>query len=1336
MKTGADGTAKVTLTAPTALSEYRFTTRGVSAADTLVGQTTADLAVRKNFFVDLKLPASLTEGDTPRFRVQLHHQGVPAGQAQVALTLYAGGKETRVPKTVELKGDGVEEIVFEPFTVPVADELRIELEAKAATVTDRVVTQVPVRPWGVQAFGTASGTAKDDSTVTVSLPAGRPYESPEMLISLAPSPQRMLVELALGREAYPILLKGSRCLPLPPRTTADRASDLLGTAAVLSYLRGAGGSVGQDANRLTEHVRAGVAELITSQNDDGGWPWVAAEAGKNLPSDRPTSALALWALAEAERLGLATDTSLLDKAAGFLEGQYAQIDAGDTDTRAAVLHALASRRRASFELANGLNRQRQELSDAALAHLALTFADLERPSLATEVLGILGPRARTELPAPGARPRFFWDGGRRNPFNRAPAETTALAALAYARSLPADERTAGTVEWLLAHRLGSGWQPAKAKGPALAALAAFQGKAQPTTSKYTLAVSVNDHEVTNLAVDGTQEGQMVRVPLAHLNPGGPNRVHFNFEGRGAYGYAVTLTGFARDFKPDQDRTGKPFGVHRRVYWAPQPELDGKPLPAGFGVVVNPQPFENQATQLALGGKITVSLEGWRDQSAGQAAWERDALVLEEYLPAGAQLVQGSINTSASSYETGDGVIRFYFAADQWPNATYELHGYLPGGYRALPPSLRSVYEPGKVHLGPEGSLSILDAGEPLTDPYRPTPDELYHRGKGLFDLGRVLESAGPLEALWGGYTLRDDIAKDTARMLLTAAIQAKNPGKVVKYFEILKEKSPELVIPFADIQVVGRSYADIGEHERAYLVWRATAEASYLEDARVGAVLRQRGRSLEGLTALLDLWRDYPSTAAIRNDFFGLASLMGGLAGEAATDPGLRRQLADASVSRMDLFAQQIRLIRMFLSLSPADPVADEASLALVGAYLDLEDYPRVVSLAERYAALYPKSKFADSFVYTQALGQFHLGKHDEAIALADRIAKAIYKDAAGVDQPSPNKWQALYILGQIYDARNQPEQAVAYYRQVADRFTDAAGGVTELTRAELKLPEVAVVRPGTGGPAQAGVGLRSIPPMHEGETAPDAANADEPVKPSQVDLKFRNVKDVDVKVYAVDLMRLYLTRRNLDAIAGIDLAGIRPLLEKSIPVGDAFDAGTKAIDLPLEKEGAYLVMARGGDLYTSGIVLVSPLELEVLEEADAGRVRVRVKDATTGAAVAKAQVKVIGSDNPRFISGETDLRGVMVAEGVTGTATVVARKGTSHYAFHRGKTYLGQRAEPAVAPPPSATDGQKLPALNQSLEFNIQLQNSSNRMQNIKRLDDRYNNANPSQGVQIDQAR
>ena len=130
------------------------------------------------------------------------------------------------------------------------------------------------------------------------------------------------------------------------------------------------------------------------------------------------------------------------------------------------------------------------------------------------------------------------------------------------------------------------------------------------------------------------------------------------------------------------------------------------------------------------------------------------------------------------------------------------------------------------------------------------------------------------------------------------------------------------------------------------------------------------------------------------------------------------------------------------------------------------------------------------------------------------------------------------------------------------------------------------------------------------------------------IGVDYRNIGQVDVKVYPVDLMQLYLTRRNLNGIASIDLAGVTPLVEKTVALGNGadYDDKSKSIDLPLAKEGAYLTMIRGDNLYASGIVLVSPLEMEVLEESAAGKVRIVVRDAHTKEFVPKVQVKVIGS--------------------------------------------------------------------------------------------------------------
>jgi hypothetical protein len=83
-----------------------------------------------------------------------------------------------------------------------------------------------------------------------------------------------------------------------------------------------------------------------------------------------------------------------------------------------------------------------------------------------------------------------------------------------------------------------------------------------------------------------------------------------------------------------------------------------------------------------------------------------------------------------------------------------------------------------------------------------------------------------------------------------------------------------------------------------------------------------------------------------------------------------------------------------------------------------------------------------------------------------------------------------------------------------------------------------------------------------------------------------------------------------------------------------------------------------------------------VQEEADSGEVRTTVKDVTEGKFVHDVHVKVIGSANDDFLAGETDLRGVFVANDIRGTSTVIAQADGGRYAFFRGESYLGPQPQ------------------------------------------------------------
>ena len=199
-----------------------------------------------------------------------------------------------------------------------------------------------------------------------------------------------------------------------------------------------------------------------------------------------------------------------------------------------------------------------------------------------------------------------------------------------------------------------------------------------------------------------------------------------------------------------------------------------------------------------------------------------------------------------------------------------------------------------------------------------------------------------------------------------------------------------------------------------------------------------------------------------------------------------------------------------------------------------------------------------------------------------------------------------------------------------------------------------------------------------------------------------------------------------------VQLAGIQPEHEQTTALGNGQDYVEKErkVALPLKDEAAYLIICRGDDLFTSGMVLITPLKIEVQEDPASGRVRANVLDTLKGGYRPDVHVKAIGSADTEFRSGETDLRGLFVADNVHGKATVIAREGESRYAFFRGETWLGASLNAPAAPPRQAgPQGQRI-----EFQGNLDAQNGQIQEFNNARFNQQRRQA-PSKGVQTKQA-
>ena len=415
-------------------------------------------------------------------------------------------------------------------------------------------------------------------------------------------------------------------------------------------------------------------------------------------------------------------------------------------------------------------------------------------------------------------------------------------------------------------------------------------------------------------------------------------------------------------------------------------------------------------------------------------------------------------------------------------------------------------------------LAVLPSGAKSSDPYRLTPEELFALGKHHFQRGDWKAAGKRLTDLLENWNLGAETYHQTVRMLLDVHLELGPPAQVVRYFEIVKEKWPDEEIPFAKIVKVGAAYHDMGEYERSYLVFRATVEGSFLRDSGVAGFLEEQGQFLRSVDVFSRMLREYPPEGYIAEATYALAQHVYAKAPEAAADAepvaprpisgaraawaagcsGWRRihspspsagppatsnrvapapksrpasrsalatELRRSKFNRVDLVRRAWRMLESFLTEYPDDPAADQAAFAAATALLDLRAYKDAAAACNRYAKRYPKSDLLDSFWYVVGYCHFARGQHEAALEMCRKVAEATRIDPdTGRQEPSRNKWQAVYILGQVYHSLGKAADAIREYRRVEDQFVDAKQSIAYFLRKAIELPEVVDAQAGRAG--------------------------------------------------------------------------------------------------------------------------------------------------------------------------------------------------------------------------------------------------------------------------------
>ena len=768
--TDRKGKGEVTFKLPDTTTSWKLIARGVTEK-TLVGEAKEVLITRKPFFVELKAPRALTEGDTPRLVVTVHNLTDEEQEVSLSFKASFADKSNTETRRIKVSANKSADVYFDSPEAA-GEEMVYEIAARAGKFQDALKKSVMVVPWGIEQVASVSGVARLDLSHTLSLPKRPEYTHVSLNILVGPAFHADLLDAVLA--------------PAPVRLScrSNAASDLLATLYALDYLGGAR-ATDETGRMLTDRAQSLASGLAAAQNNDGGWSF----AGRGKASDREVSALTYWALVNANTQGMDFPPEVLDKAATYLEAQYGKAAPTDNLARALILHALSEAGKADYAFLNRLHRLRNSLDTLGLAYLALALVNEERSAMAGDIASLIEAKART------LEDRVYWTVSEKQSMLLGNVELSALAVLALEKAKPASPLIKKGIDWLLAQRAGRGWTTPKANAFAVAALSEYLTRTKPKAESFTLAVSVNQKQVRKVEFKGEAASESIEVPNK-LIKARDNRIAFDLEGAGEYSYTCVLKGFDPSLKVD--RTKPPYNLTR--YYEPAAvEYQGKPIRRGFSVLSGSySTYRNAVSNLPVGTVTQVSLTQSRYYYRGEDI-QAGYYVIEEPIPAGCQVLEKSVQGNFESYQLGAGKIIFFVGRKTHSNIHYDLVGSVPGDFRVLPSKVYSLYQPQVLSYGEQAKLTVLDRGKPTPDKYRLTPDELYYLGKAEFDNDDLGNAGKHLEKLLASWQLRDQHYKEALRMMLYVAIAEDNDRKIVKYFEPLKERYPTLLIPFVDI---------------------------------------------------------------------------------------------------------------------------------------------------------------------------------------------------------------------------------------------------------------------------------------------------------------------------------------------------------------------------------------------------------------------------------------------------------------------------------------------------------------------------------------------------------
>jgi hypothetical protein len=560
--TDKDGRASIVIPMADSITTWRMAMIA-STQQGALGTSTSSLKVFQDFFVDLDLPVTLTQGDRVSIPVAIYNYSNSRGD--VNLKLEADDWFSLVDDSAE-KSVAVESarVGNSQFTLDAKriGKFKLTLSAHMQGHADRadiVVREIEVIPNGREQNAVFNGRIEDTVQHEINFPADSIPEASKIFVRLYPGPMSQVVE---GMDAI---------LRMPNGCFEQTSSSTYPNVLALDYMK--------RTKKLTPEVHAkaegfianGYQRLLTFEVPGGGFSWFG-----NAPANKILTAYGLMEFYDMSRVH-DVDPKLISRTQEWLASQQQEDGSWKPDTQfinegatnrynSDVLRITAyiawslrntgyygpAVEKAKQFVEKHLTAKVDTYTLAVVANFAVDYGtDREFTRQATQML----LDARTEKDE-----QVWWNAEETSVYARgqsASVETTGLAVQALLQSGEASETARKALNYIASKKDAYGtWGTTQATIMALRALLTSTGKGAADV-RGTVVVLLNGKSVEKLELTPENNDLLHQFVFKDIDAHGTSTVALQFEGKGSLAYQIVGSYY---LPWDEKPAGEPLSI--------------------------------------------------------------------------------------------------------------------------------------------------------------------------------------------------------------------------------------------------------------------------------------------------------------------------------------------------------------------------------------------------------------------------------------------------------------------------------------------------------------------------------------------------------------------------------------------------------------------------------------------------------------------------------------------------------------------------------------------------------------------------------------------------------